>query len=93
MHRARLTWGSSWMWATEYLNGIYVAAAYLMLLLVAVVSYAYAVWKTWNLTKSKSLLSTSRVLAFSWLIGTPLFILLSGAHWVSAMLILTNALL
>lgn len=88
--RARLAWGPSWIWTNEYLNGFYITVAYLLLLLVAVVSYAYALWKTWKLTRSKRFLSKSRFVAFGWLIGAPVFIFSTPMYWLSAMLFVTD---
>ena len=91
-YRARLAWGSSWMWTTEHLNGFYIAVAYLLLLLVAVISYAYAVWKTWKLTRSETLLNKGRMLAFGWLVGAPALIVSTPMFWLSAMLFVTDPL-
>ena len=91
-YRARLAWGPSWMWTTEHLNGFYIAVAYLLLLLVAVISYAYALWKTWKLTRSKTLLNKGRLLAFGWLLGAPAFIVSTPMFWLSAMLFVTDPL-
>ena len=74
MFRARLEWNTGWMWATKYLNGNYIAAIYVIVLLVSIISYAYAIWKTWRLTKSDTLINKRRVLAFGWLIGAPLIV-------------------
>ena len=83
--RARLEWNTSWMWATKYLNGNYIAALYLLLLVVAIISYLYSLWKTWKLTKSDTLFNKTRVLAFGWLLGAPTFIFFTAIYWVSAM--------
>lgn len=90
--RARLAWGTSWMWTTEYLNGFYIALAYLLLLLVAVISYTYALWKTWKLTRSKTLLNKGRLIAFGWLLGAPALIVSTPMLWLSAMLFVTDPL-
>ena len=91
-YRARLAWGSSWMWTTEHLNGFYIALAYLLLLLVAVVSYAFAIWKTWKLTTADSAINRTRFLAFGWLLGAPVVIFLTAIYWVSAMKLFTDFL-
>ena len=64
MFRAKLEWNTGWMWATKYLNGNYIAAIYVIVLLVSIISYAYALWKTWQLTKSDTIINKRRVLAF-----------------------------
>lgn len=91
-YRARIAWGPSWMWTTEHLNGFYIATAYMFLLLIAVISYAYAFWKTWKLTRSKTLFNRGRLLAFGWLIGAPVLILSTPIFWLTAMMFLTNPL-
>jgi len=80
------------MWATEYLNGNYIAALYLLLIIVAVISYFYSLWKTWKITKSNRLINRTRLLAFGWLIGAPIFIFLTAIYWVSAMRMVTDFL-
>jgi len=80
------------MWETEYLNGNYIAALYLFLLFVALVSYLYALWKTWKLTKSHTLINKTRVLTFGWLAGAPTFIFFTAIYWISAMQVVTDFL-
>lgn len=80
------------MWTTENLNGFYVFLTYMLLLLVAVVSYIYALWKTWELTRSETLLNKGRVLAFGWLLGAPALIVSTPMFWLSAMLFVTDPL-
>jgi len=92
MERARRILGISWMWATEYLNGNYIAALYLILLVVAVISYFYSLWKTWKLTKSDTLFNKPRALAFGWLLGAPTFIFFTAIYWVSTMQVVTDFL-
>jgi len=92
MNRARQVFGNGWMWATEYLNGNYIAALYLLLIIVAVISYFYSLWKTWKITKSNRLINRTRLLAFGWLIGAPIFIFLTAIYWVSAMRLITDFL-
>jgi len=69
-----------------------VAIIYLFLFFVSLVSYAYALWKTWQLTKSDFIVNKRRVLAFGWLIGAPLFIAYTGMFWLSAMRMITDRL-
>ena len=80
------------MWTTENLNGFYVFLTYMLLLLVAVVSYIYALWKTWELTRSETLLNKGRVLASGWLLGAPALIVSTPMFWLSAMLFVTDPL-
>lgn len=92
MNRARQVFGHGWMWATEHLNGNYIAALYLLLIIVAVMSYFYSLWKTWKLTKSGALFNKTRVLAFGWLLGAPTFIFFTAIYWISAMQVFTDFL-
>ena len=92
MFRAKLEWNTSWMWATKYLNGNYIAAIYLIVLLVSLISYAYALWRTWQLTKSNSIINKPRVLAFGWLIGAPLIVASNPLVFISAMRLATDRL-
>jgi hypothetical protein len=92
MFRARLEWNTSWMWATKYLNGNYIAAIYLIVFLVSLISYAYALWRTWQITKSDTLINKRRVLAFGWLIGAPLIVASNPLFFISAMRLVTDKL-
>ena len=92
MFRARLEWTDSWMWETKYLKGNYIAAIYVIVLLVSIISYAYALWKTWQLTKSDTLINKRRVLAFGWLIGAPLIVASNPLVFISAMRLVTDRL-
>ena len=92
MFRARLEWNTSWMWATKYLNGNYIAAIYVIVLLISLISYAYALWRTWQLTKSDTVINKQRVLAFGWLIGAPLIVVSNPLFFVSAMRLITDRL-
>ena len=79
-HSARTTFGSSFIWTTKYLDGMVIAAVYLSLLLLAVLSWCFSLWKTWKLTQSDSLINTTRFLAFGWLLGAPLLIFLTAVY-------------
>ena len=92
MFRAKLEWNTSWMWATKYLNGNYIAAIYVIVLLVSIISYAYALWRTWQLTKSDTIINKQRVLAFGWLIGAPLLVASNPLFFISAMRLITDRL-
>ena len=91
-HSARTPFGSSFLWETKYLDGMIVAAVYLSLLLVAILSWCFSLWKTWKLTKSDSAINRTRLLAFGWLIGAPVFIFLTAIHWISATRLITDFL-
>ena len=92
MFRARLEWNTGWMWATKYLNGNYIAAIYVIVLLVSIISYAYALWRTWQLTKSGTIINKQRVLAFVWLIGAPIIVASNPLFFISAMRLVTDRL-
>jgi len=92
MNRARQVFGNGWMWATKYLNGNYIAAIYVIVLLVSIISYAYALWKTWQLTKSGAIINKRRLLAFGWLIGAPLIVASNPLVFISAMRLITDRL-
>ena len=84
-HSAKTPFGSSFIWTTKYLDGMVIAAVYLLLLIVALLSWCFSLWKTWKLTKSDNLFNKTRVLAFGWLLGAPTFIYFTAIYWVSAM--------
>jgi len=92
MNRARQVFGNGWMWATEYLNGNYIAALYLLLMIVAIGSYFYSLWKTWKLTKSDTVFNKTRVFAFGWLLGAPIFIFFTSIYWIYGMQIFIDFL-
>ena len=91
-HSARTPFGSSFIWTTKYLDGMVINAIYLLLLLIAAVSWCFSLWKTWKLTRSDSLVNRTRLLAFGWLIGAPIFIFLTAIYWLSAMRMITDFL-
>ena len=91
-HSARTPFGSSFLWETKYLDGMVIAAVYLSLLLLAVVSWCFSLWKTLKLTTADSIINRPRLLAFGWLIGAPIFIFLTAIYWVSAMRLITDFL-
>ena len=92
MNRARQVFGTGWMWATEYLNGNYILFLYVFLLIVAVISYFYSLWKTWKLTKSDTVFNKTRVFAFGWLLGAPIFIFFTSIYWIYGMQIFIDFL-
>ena len=84
-HSARPPFGDSFFWTTKYLDGMVISAVYLSLLLLAVLSWCFSLWKTWKITKSDTFFNKPRVLAFGWLLGAPTFIFFTAIYWVSAM--------
>ena len=90
--RGRIESGNAWVWSSPYLDSFVVASIYLILLFISVFSYLYALWKTWQLTNSNTIINKRRVLAFGWLIGAPLFIAYTGMFWLSAMRMITDRL-
>ena len=91
-HSARPPFGSSFIWTTKYLDGMVIAAIYSFILLLAVLSWCFSLWKTWKLTKSDSVINRTRLLAFGWLLGAPVFIFLTAIYWISAMRLVTDFL-
>ena len=89
---ARPPFGDSFFWTTRYLDGMVIAVVYLSLLLLAVVSWCFSLWKTWKLTRSETLLNKGRMLAFGWLVGAPALIVSTPMFWLSAMLFVTDPL-
>ena len=90
--RGRIESGNAWVWSSPFLDSFVVASIYLILFFISIISYAYALWKTWQLTKSDFIVNNWRVLAFGWLIGAPLFIAYTGMFWLSAMRMITDRL-
>ena len=69
-----------------------ISAVYLSLLLLAVLSWCFSLWKTWKLTTADSAINRTRLLAFGWLLGAPIFIFFTAIYWVSAMRLITDFL-
>ena len=91
-HSARPPLGDSFFWTTKYLNGVVIAAVYLLLLIVALLSWCFSLWKTWKLTTTDKVINRTRLLAFGWLFGAPVFIFFTAIYWVSAMRLITDFL-
>ena len=89
---ARFSASDSLMWSTTYLDGIVVGIVMMGLLLLALLSWCYALWRSWKLTKSQRLFSTQRLAVFSYLLGAPVFLKLTGVYWLSAMRVITDRL-
>ena len=91
-HSARFSPSDSLMWSTKYLDGIVVAVVMMGLLLVSLISWCYALWKSWQLTRSDRAISSLRFAVFGYLLAAPLFLVLTGLYWLAAMRIVTDRL-
>ena len=91
-HSARVSPSDSLMWSTKYLDGIVVAVVMMGLLLVSLISWCYALWKSWQLTRSDRVISSLRFAVFGYLLAAPLFLVLTGLYWLAAMRIVTDRL-
>ena len=91
-HSARFSPSDSLMWSTKYLDGIVVAVVMMGLLLVSLISWCYALWKSWQLTRSDRVISSLRFAVFGYLVAAPLFLMLTGLYWLAAMRIVTDRL-
>ena len=91
-HSARFSPSDSLMWSTKYLDGIVVAVVMMGLLLVSLISWCYALWKSWQLTRSDRVISSLRFAVFGYLLAAPLFLMLTGLYWLAAMKIVTDRL-
>ena len=91
-HSARFSPSDSLMWSTKYLDGIVVAVVMMGLLLVSLISWCYALWKSWQLTRSDRVITSLRFAVFGYLVAAPLFLMLTGAYWLAAIRIVTDRL-
>ena len=91
-HSARFSPSDSLVWSTKYLDGIVIGIVNLCLLLVALTSYIYALWKSWRLTKSNEVTNASRLAIFGYLFGVPVFLFLTAQYWLSAIRFFTDRL-
>ena len=91
-HSARFSPSDSLMWSTKYLDGIVVAVVMMGLLLVSLISWCYALWKSWQLTRSDRVISSLRFAVFGYLLAAPLFLMLTGLYWLAAIRIVTDRL-
>ena len=91
-HSARFSPSDSLMWSTKYLDGLVVAVVMMGLLLVSLISWCYALWKSWQLTRSDRVISSLRFAVFGYLLAAPLFLMLTGLYWLAAMRIVTDRL-
>ena len=91
-HSARFSPSDSLMWSTKYLDGIVVAVVMMGMLLVSLISLCYALWKSWQLTRSARVISSLRFAVFGYLLAVPLFLMLTGLYWLAAMRIVTDRL-
>ena len=90
---ARFSPSDSLIWSTKYLDGIAVGVVMMALLLVSFLSWCYALWKSWQLTRSDRLISSLRFTVFGYLLAAPLFLMLTGLYWLAAMRIVTDRLI
>lgn len=91
-HSARPPFGDSFVWATKYLDGLVIGAIYLSLLILAILSWCFSIWKTWKITNADSVINKTRLMALGWLIGAPAFIFATSNYLLSAMRLLTDLL-
>ena len=89
---ARFSASDSLIWSTKYLDGIVVGVVMMGLLLLALLSWCYALWKSWKLTRSDKVISAQRLAVFGYLLGAPIFLKFTGVYWLSAMRIVTDKL-
>jgi hypothetical protein len=80
------------VWSTKYLDGIVVGVVMMGLLLLALLSWCYALWKSWKLTRSDKVISAQRLGVFGYLLGAPIFLKFTGIYWLSAMRLITDKL-
>ena len=91
-HSARFSPSDSLMWSTTYLDGIVVGVVMMGLLLLALLSWCYALWRSWKLTKSDRVFSKLRLGVLSFLTGVPIFIIIFGPWLLSAVRVITDKL-
>ena len=91
-HSARFSPSDSLIWSTKYLDGIVVGVVMMGLLFLSLLSWCYALWKSWKLTQSNKWFSIQRLVVFSYLLGAPIFLKLTGVHWLSAIRVITDRL-
>ena len=91
-HSARFSPSDSLIWSTKYLDGIAVGVVMMGLLLVSFLSWCYALWKSWQLTRSDRVITSLRFAVFGYLVAAPLFLMLTGAYWLAAIRIVTDRL-
>ena len=88
--RGRLDSGTGFVWDSQYLNSSFVVSSYLLIFFISILSYLFALWKTWKLTKSTTLLNKSRIKAFGWLCGAPVILYFSLMFWISKVRLITD---
>ena len=89
---ARFSPSDSLVWSTNYLDGILVGIVTLGVMIVAMTSYAYALWKSWRLAVSNKIMIAYRFMIFGYLFGAPVFLFLTAQHWLSAVRFFTDRL-
>ena len=91
-HSARFSPSYSLMWSTKYLDGIVVGVVMMGLLFLSLLSWCYALWKSWKLTKSGRVINAQRFAVFGYLLGAPILLKITGIHWLSAARVITDKL-
>ena len=91
-HSARFSPSDYLIWSTKYLDVIAVGVVMMGLLLFSLLSWCYALWKSWQLTRSDRVISSLRFAVFGYLLAAPLFLMLTGLYWLAAMRIVTDRL-
>ena len=91
-HSARFSPSDSLIWSTKYLDGILVGFVMMGLLLLSLFSWCFALWKSWELTKSDKVMNAQRLAVFSYLLGAPVFLKFTGIYWLSAVRVITDRL-
>ena len=92
-HSARFSPSDSLMWSTKYLDGIVVGVVIMGLFLLALVSWCYALWKSWKLTESDTFFNVQRLAVFGYLLEAPVFLKITGIYWLSGARIITDKLI
>lgn len=90
--RGRLESGTAFVWDSTYLNSSFVVGTYLITFFISVLSYLYALYKTWSLTTSNTLINKNRLLAYGWLVVVPAFFYFTLMFWISLMRLVTDRL-
>ena len=91
-HCARFSASDSLIWSSKYLDGIVVGVVMIGLMLLSLLSWCYALWKSYNLTKSDTLFNVQRLAVFCYLLGAPIFLKITGIYWLSAARVITDKL-
>ena len=91
-YRGRLESGSGWSWSHPFLDSYVIAALFILILVISIISYFYAFWRTYQKTRNNGLLSRGRLIALLWLIVAPIVIWFSGVFMINSMRLITDHL-